>query len=469
MEQKEEGLMKRSVKLIIASLFIILLAGIYLLIQALTSPTPSTEEEIKALFSVDKALVDRISFSTAAEELTIIKKDDGFWYLEDDKDFPLDQDVVTSMLTVISPMYSIMTVTDNCADTSIYGLDNGTRVRIGYGDKELGFTVGSTSDAVEGCYLRFPDSKAVYLADINASVAFSHKSRYSVICLDKYPSFNVDSIKDVEISSLDASLKLTKEEKRFNAHLGSWAKEESGKSYPVDEALCDELLYLVKGISFKECTDYKATKEELGEYFSESISLKVSYLYTTKDESSETITTPVSFTLMIGSPCDGEKSRYARLGDSDLICTVDKETADKITAFLQKDILDKSIFGFDEATTDSVKITVGSKVHLLEKKLSSSENSEPSTYYILNGLAIDPELSEEITLAITKARADATGSFDTSAAPEIIFEFTLTDKTVYTVSLYPANGEVYAVESDGLCYKSVSKAVIDGILKLLQQ
>jgi hypothetical protein len=366
-------------------------------------------------------------------------------------------------------MYSILTVSEECPDPSVYGLDKGIKVDIHYGQKKLSFTLGDTSSAVEGCYLSLAESKAVYLADISSSVAFNHKSKYSIISIDKYPVFTADSLSEVKISSSNKTLELLKEPKGFKAHLGTWAMLRNEKSYPLNETLSDELLYLVKDISFKECVFYKPDETKLNELFKSGAQLEVTYIHSVKNEDGTSKDTPVDFSLLLSEKSE-TGSYYAKLKSSDMVCTVDGKSVEAILSFLNKDILDTRIFGFDESKLGSIKLTKGEESHVLKKTVVKDPNEQSTLIkYELDSTPMSSDASEKLTTLISKAKADSLIDITPSSTPEISFEFILSDQSSYAVNFYSLDNESFAVESDGLCFKAVKKSNIEDIIKLFSK
>lgn len=168
---------KRKQPIILLFLFLILLGlgTIYLIQKASAGKTEETDsEETIELYSLDTDTAESLSFKNESGEVSLIKEEDT-WYLKGNKEFAIDQAVVSSMLSTLSEISADRLVADEADNLEEYGLmDPCLEIYI---ELESGIStkiiLGDEVPVRGGYYGMIDDQKQVYVMDSRYYFEFS--------------------------------------------------------------------------------------------------------------------------------------------------------------------------------------------------------------------------------------------------------------------------------------------------------
>lgn len=174
--------------------------------------TEKEEAENASIELLDMGADDITGFSYQYEGETIaFVKEDGTWYLDSDRDFPVTQSSIEGKLSSVASTTASRKIEiseDNLAD---YGLDEPVNT-ITITDSEGNETVleiGDQNGTSSEYYCRFNESDQVYMisSSLNSMMSFDI---YTIVDMEDFPSFDMDSIKEFTVDdgssvrSLDA-------------------------------------------------------------------------------------------------------------------------------------------------------------------------------------------------------------------------------------------------------------------------
>lgn len=102
------------------------------------------ESKTISLMKVDSSLVDKIELKNSNGDV-VFGKDGEQWVAEDDKEFPVNQEMVNEMITYLTDITAVRSVSDGKENAAEYGLENpcatgtltlsdGTTVKVFLGD-----------------------------------------------------------------------------------------------------------------------------------------------------------------------------------------------------------------------------------------------------------------------------------------------------------------------------------------------
>lgn len=182
---------------------LVVLGGVYLVLDRMDL-NAEPEEESTVVSIQDKSTEDIVSVTfndINGSEMTLVFEDD-VWYIDSERDFPVDSSAVTEML---SDFGSILATRELDGDTGEYGFDDPQNViTVKYseddGDSTVKYTVGDTNSFNSGTYLRDDVSGKVYICSTNLASSFEIE-KSDLILLDT-PAEGVEetSVKTVTIT-----------------------------------------------------------------------------------------------------------------------------------------------------------------------------------------------------------------------------------------------------------------------------
>lgn len=94
--------MKRGKKLLLLTLVLVLMAGVALAARKLTPKSKEADTGSKeiSIFSVDTESVTKLTWTYQGETVALVDAGDG-WMYENDRDFPLDESRLNTMLNAL--------------------------------------------------------------------------------------------------------------------------------------------------------------------------------------------------------------------------------------------------------------------------------------------------------------------------------------------------------------------------------
>ncbi|HIQ99665.1 MAG TPA: DUF4340 domain-containing protein [Candidatus Scybalocola faecavium] len=357
---------KQTVKLAAALIVLVAAVGIYF---GMSMWNRAEEEQEAAqdssieLLSITSDDVTAFSYEYEGETYAFVKED-GTWYYEGDKDFPVKQTSITGKLSsAVSTTASreIEISEDKLAD---YGLDdpvNTISITDSEGNETV-FEIGDSNATTGEYYCRLNSSNKVYMisSTLNTMMSFD---LYSVVDMEDFPTLAVDSIKEVTVNDGNEVRSLDSSEDYIAFSALSTLTYDSHVDYDCEDLSqygLDAPQYVVT-IGYLEETEDE-TESETSETEAESETQAADETSDTEEtEETEETYDPADLTtyvLSIGNATEDGSAYYVRLGNSTEVNLISADNVETIIAADEE----------TEASTDETEATE-----------ASAEDTEAST------------------------------------------------------------------------------------------
>lgn len=170
------------------------------------------EDTSISLLDISSDDVVAFSFDYEGETYSFVYEDDT-WYLDSDRDFPVEQSTIEGKLSsAVSTTASqeIEIDEDNLAD---YGLDEPscTITITDSDDNETIFEIGDENTVTYEYYCRLNESDTVYMIDSTLESMMSF-DLYDVADMDDFPTISSDEIKELSVSDGTETIELDDED-----------------------------------------------------------------------------------------------------------------------------------------------------------------------------------------------------------------------------------------------------------------
>ena len=309
----------------------------------------SKEEEANTIAITNMDNVSEVSYNNGSESLSFVKKEDT-WYYKEDEAFPLEQSYITDLVETASKLQATRKL-ENGDTLQDYGLEEPDKT-VTLADENGNHLMLNIGNSVNGDYYLYVsgNESVVYTvsSDLLSKIDYS---LYDLMKLEEIPTITESNIKEISIveENSDILLKpvvnqddtidnqddiIDNEENTIETQENTeaitesddtqsetvnWIKMENGASEDITNSTqITDILNNLSSLAFESCTNYNASKEQLESCGLSSQSRQISIMY--NDE--ETVKTVV---LNIGNVDDSGEYYYATMDDSTAIYLIDKE------------------------------------------------------------------------------------------------------------------------------------------------
>lgn len=247
--------------------------------------------------------ITSIQYTNGTDTMSFIKED-GTWYSESDKEFPLQQSSLKTMAETFGTLSANRELTDG--DTlADYGLEE-PQYTITLKDadgEQQNIYIGNA--AGEDYYMTVGDKEKIYTVDYSVVNAMNFDLD-SMLQKDTFPSIGADNIKKVTITKVGETTE-----------------------YDADNSdQSDDITAIGGGLGaayFVDCVDYSVQADELAQYgLDEAQRTTVTVVYTDSDDKEQT------FTLYVGGRDESDAYNYVQMDGSKMVNTMTKETVNNI-------------------------------------------------------------------------------------------------------------------------------------------
>ena len=198
------------VKLILGIAVLGVLLGGYFGVKGFVANQEAEEatetEETEYVFETDQDSITSLKFMIDKKEVIFTKQEDGSWIKEDEPEFPVDQDALSSAAASISSLEADR-VLEEVNNISEYGLDIPDNT-ITVTDSEENSTVlkiGIQNSSTSQYYVeKDGDDSTVYVVS-STSVSPFMKTLYDYAEMELFPSIDAYSVKSVSVDQGDSS------------------------------------------------------------------------------------------------------------------------------------------------------------------------------------------------------------------------------------------------------------------------
>ena len=295
--------MKKYKSLIILLAVLVVLVVAYVVTGQLKKKSAEKENEQKQIAVLDMSDITSIQYTNGTDTMSFIKED-GTWYSESDKEFPLQQSSLKTMAETFGTLSANRELTDG--DTlADYGLEEPQyTVTLKDADGEQqNFYIGNA--AGEDYYMTVGDKEKIYTVDYSVVNAMNFDLD-SMLQKDTFPSIGADNIKKVTITKVGETTE-----------------------YDADNSdQSDDITAIGGGLGaayFVDCVDYSVQADELAQYgLDEAQRTTVTVVYTDSDDKEQT------FILYVGGRDESDAYNYVQMDGSKMVNTMTKETVNSI-------------------------------------------------------------------------------------------------------------------------------------------
>ena len=295
--------MKKYKSLIILLAVLVVLVVAYVVTGQLKKKSAEKENEQKQIAVLDMSDITSIQYTNGTDTMSFIKED-GTWYSESDKEFPLQQSSLKTMAETFGTLSANRELTDG--DTlADYGLEE-PQYTITLKDadgEQQNIYIGNA--AGEDYYMTVGDKEKIYTVDYSVVNAMNFDLD-SMLQKDTFPSIGADNIKKVTITKVG----------------------ETTEYDPDNSDQSDDITAIGGGLGaayFVDCVDYSVQADELAQYgLDEAQRTTVTVVYTDSDDKEQT------FTLYVGGRDESDAYNYVQMDGSKMVNTMTKETVNNI-------------------------------------------------------------------------------------------------------------------------------------------
>lgn len=457
-------------------LLVVLIVSYFALKSYNSSKEDTTETDAESILSFNYENVTEIELKNPTGTYKFeYDLTDSTWKYADDKDFPLDDSQIKSLLGAICSLNAQRRLEDSLDNISEYGLENPAYTIKVTGDEGIDYTLNIGDKSSSGNYYAYLDgTNVVYMID-DTTVSYAGKSLYDMAKVD-----TVTAITDSDVYELEIDGKTYSYFEGGNAQYdytvsNNWFEKLDDGSYKaLDTTQMSSIISGITGMSYASCVNYKPSDEELIQYGLDDEHAKkvvVRYYVTVESESetsseteteseseteAEEVKEPHEVTYWFGAKTDNG-NYYVGSSESSAVNTVSSETAEKIIAVDEKTLISKNVFAINSGNVTALSVTIGRK-----------------TYDIVqNGNVTDSDKYEDIYSKIGEISADSVitdaGEIK-EVSPEMTLSYTLNSESFPNVKMEftKYNGSYYQATINGNTELLVVKSVIDDIITKIQ-
>lgn len=461
-------------------LLVVLIVSYFALKNYNSSSEDTTETDSENILSFNTENVTGIDVTNPSGNYKLeYDLTDSTWKYADDKDFPLDDTQITSLLGSVCSLNAQRHLEDSLDNISGYGLENPVYTIKITGDEGIDYTLFIGDKSPSGNYYAYLDGKnVVYMID-DTVVSYVGKTIYDLAKVDTVPAITDSNVYELEIDGKTYSYFEGGNAQYDYTVSNNWFEKLDDGSYKaMDTTQMNSIISGITGMSYASCVNYKPAEDELVQYGLDEEHAKkvVVRYYVTVDNETETETEtetepateteseteteevkePHEVTFWFGTKADDE-NYYVRSSESSSVNTVSSETAEKIIAVDAKTLISKNVFAINSGNVTALSVTIGEK-----------------TYDIVqNGNVTDLDKYEDVYSEIGGISADSVITDDSEikdVSPELTLSYTLNSESFPSVKMEftKYNGSYYQATINGNTELLVVKSVIDDIITKLQ-
>lgn len=288
---------RKGLKLILLFFVLILLIGGYVGVSILTKEpeeVEETEEESIEVNKIDQESIDKISFTGEKGSMTLVLKDEN-WYYTEDESCPINQYKVTAMLSALAEVKGSREIAKEEVDEKEFGLDNPS-MEISFTQKdgtETKYTLGVLNSVISEYYFRMSGNDKVYTIDTTMYNSFDY-DLLGLVSLEEYPAIGQQDI--IDFTLVKGKRQVYYYDKADAAHKKNTANIPDCKWYAgtskkdakkIEADTASELTQAIINLTNSGCVNYDCSKKELKEYGLDKPALELTVRYTETSSAEE--------------------------------------------------------------------------------------------------------------------------------------------------------------------------------------
>lgn len=343
------GKNKNKVLLILVAVLVMICAIYFIITKVTAAKEAKKESEATAESEANRIWVTQIDEVTGisihdGDTQLDFEKTDGTWYTTEDKDFPVDQDKMSALVSEYSDVESSRSLV-NGDDLSDYGL-NAPSLTISVTDGNGVVTQLLVGDKVgDEYYLKTADGDTIYTVADTVVSTVSGLTLYDYVKINQLPTVTADQIENITIDAGDKTYVMEAEDSIASDSTSSGdetnasdtlsaagtdetTKSENAESEKSNSETWSSLTQALAGMSIDSCVDYNASEEALKTYGLKSPSKRIEYTYE-NDEGQNTVT------LYIGEMTADGTGYYVLQSGSSAVNIILAQSIDGLLGYLQ--------------------------------------------------------------------------------------------------------------------------------------
>lgn len=497
---------KRGLILLILLIAAVLMGvGYFALSKSNAKKEAENEKEIEdksiELLTIAQDDIVKMSYNKDKTNFDLVKEND-IWYLQDDKDFPLNQSKIDDMASQADGLTAVQIVTENPENLDEYGLlEPCLTVNFKTKDKETSMIIGDKS--INGRYMKLSDSDTIYIVETTVYEKFDYV-KSDLMQLEELPSINLDYITELSITNRNSdNFKIIKDYEDIPDITGycNWTLLEPYNTPQVgNSSNITTLLENYTSFSYSGGIEYNC--DDLSKYGLDNPVSKIHIDYyeveeedkedeeTTNEEVSDNETKQESpkifkeFNLLIGDMDNSGNNYYVKTQDSNAVYLMNNSNVEKLININSYDNVYNIINSVSIDTVDSIDLIVnGDEKHKLsitreekevknedinDKTEDETKTEEIAKYYKDNKEIKESDFKELynkiISITLEGEITDKSLIDKNAKILSVIYNRNTDDKfKKYTIEYYKYNDNFYCVNYNGGINFLVDKRTIDEI------
>ncbi len=439
--------MKRSKKMLLLLLALLLCVGGYLGVQLLNADTASVTEKAGTFALVSHTADDLTALAwTQGENSFHFTKSDGTWSVTSDPAFPLNQEDTQAMADDLLALVGTRQL-DGVTDLAAYGLaEPAFSVTASWSDgTSTTYAMGDETPFGDGYYISLGHENIVYTIKDNIADIFD-TTMNDLAVLERIPTATAATRLTVGKSSAGGNtLDIMKDEVSRTINEGElWYDSLTGAA--LDTAAAENLIAAAQSIAWSELAEPTASDEELATFGVDEASATAITLY--EDETAV-------MTLLIGTQNDAG-NYYARLPGSTMVYTVTSSDVSALLTASAESIPSMVIIDLAAENVQSATFTAGEAVHTWVASAGEDAEDEADT----------DELGAALWNSVLELKASSRIDAVTGT-PILTVEVTAESGQSATLTFTEYDAQSYAVTVQERCYL-VDAAEVDAIIRALR-
>lgn len=414
---------------------------------------------------------------SGGDGLAFLKTDSG-WVYQDDEAFPVSEKKIMDILEHFEE-YGVTFVIEDVTDYAQYGLDDPEcTLHLTTQERSYDIKMGDFSKMDEQRYIDIGDGN-VYLVSEDP-VDYVQSSLSSMILHDDTPGF--ETVVDITFAGSEnyTIVRVDESTNTYNSKDDIYFVERDGKTVPLDTAAVRTYLNTVTSLDLLDYVTYNVTEEELQTYGLDDplLSVTVNYTYTKDDETvSDTCVFHISENPEERAAADeaiaagnsaGSVTRYVRIGDSQIVYTLDNTDFAILKAAAYDDLRHSEVFWGEFETVTRIDIDLEGEKHTLTYAAEDAED-EDSDYVWFFG-------EDTVTISGLQTALEAlTAESFTDELPSKVEEIGLTlhldnaNFPTVEIRLYRYDGSTCLSVVDGEPVSLVSRSSVMDLVEAVQK
>lgn len=465
---------KQILQITALGLVLLLCIGVYILLKQKNNDSESdiVEESGEVVISMESSDISRLSYTYEGEQLDFVLED-GSWYYESDRNFPLDSTYLENILATFCNLLAERRLEENLENIEEYGLDipQLSVTAVDNNGKEATLYIGNCNESTGNYYCYLKDTQIVYM--INQTLASDLKYKlYDMAKMESLPTISASSVYEISIGKETyVYSEAGKPEYDYTGYATWFHLNEDGSYTAVDGDTLSGIVSTFTGMSYQSMVEYNADEEALSYYgLDQPDIIKVKYTETyektdsaadeeTSSESitedTETLTVEKEFSLLVGNQNE-DGNYYVKTQDSSEIKVISASSLETLLTSDVATLRNQSVFRIKRDYINSIILKSGNMEYTLMENSELVKEEDDSLYSKLYGMTSEQAAAEEFIP-------------DTQPELTIVYSLNQTGWETVTMSFYEYNGSYYVAEINGETGLLVTKALIKDIISAISE